>query len=129
MDFLFFIFYFFLAPLPLRHSLLFSPDSNPPPAPVVVFSCPQLNTVPFEPPHGAFFRGYPWSRYEDISDSLRYAVYDIIGLDGCLRAEIQAPPHLRHLFKDEMACIGTQCARWVTPGSQQTPKPKPKPPL
>jgi hypothetical protein len=54
--------------------------------------------VHWEPCHGPFFVGYPWYRYDDITDYLRYTLYDVIALDSCLRANIQAPKHLRELF-------------------------------
>jgi hypothetical protein len=58
----------------------------------------QLSAVHWEPCHGPFFVGYPWDRYDDITDYLRYTLYDVIALDSCLRANIQAPKHLRELF-------------------------------
>eukprot|EP00897_Mesotaenium_endlicherianum_P001301 jgi/Mesen1/1199/ME000128S00182 len=70
-----------------------------------------LAAVPFEPCHGKFFYGYPWHLYDDITDNLRYAVYDIIALDTCLRAEIQAPVRLRLMLTTEMGIIGRECAR------------------
>jgi hypothetical protein len=70
-----------------------------------------LKAVPFEPCHGKFFFGYPWDMYEDLADNLRYLLYDVVALDSCLRAEIQAPLHLRHIFEDEFQCIGKECAQ------------------
>ncbi|CAM6104511.1 unnamed protein product [Calypogeia fissa] len=70
-----------------------------------------MKAVPFEPCHGKFFYGYPWDMYEDITDNLRYTLYDVVALDSCLRAEIQAPLHLRHIFEDEIRCIGKECAQ------------------
>jgi len=56
-----------------------------------------------------FFQGYPWHLYDDIADYLRYTLYDVIALDLCLRANIQAPKHLRDIFAQEMATIATEC--------------------
>lgn len=64
----------------------------------------------WEPSHGKFFSGYPWDLYDDITDYLRYTLYDIIALDLSLRANIQAPKHLRDLFAQETATIATECA-------------------
>jgi len=46
-------------------------------------------------PQDFFSRGIPWHLYEELLDALRYLVYDIIALDSCVRAEIQAPAYLR----------------------------------
>lgn len=69
-----------------------------------------LSAVHWEPSHGKFFSGYPWDLYDDITDYLRYTLYDIIALDLSLRANIQAPKHLRDLFAQETATIATECA-------------------
>jgi hypothetical protein len=66
--------------------------------------------VHWEPCHGPFFVGYPWYRYDDITDYLRYTLYDVIALDSCLRANIQAPKHLRELFAKDMDTIAKECA-------------------
>ena len=52
----------------------------------------------WEPAHGKFFKNYPWEMYDDITDYLRYTLYDVIALDLCLRANIQAPKELRDIF-------------------------------
>lgn len=67
-----------------------------------------MNFVSWEPCHGRFFRRYPWGLYGDITDNLRYTVYTIIALDGCLRAEIQAPQVLRDIFANEMRELGLE---------------------
>jgi hypothetical protein len=54
--------------------------------------------VAWEPCHGRFFAGYPWHLYDDITDYLRYTLYDVIALDSSLRASIQAPKFLRDIF-------------------------------
>uniref|UniRef100_A0A7I4E3F8 Aluminum-activated malate transporter n=1 Tax=Physcomitrium patens TaxID=3218 RepID=A0A7I4E3F8_PHYPA len=59
-----------------------------------------LSAVHWEPSHGKFFMGYPWHMYDDITDYLRYTLYDVIALDLCLRANIQAPKELRELFAE-----------------------------
>lgn len=69
-----------------------------------------LGAVLWEPSHGKFFKDYPWHMYDDITDYLRYTLYDVIALDSCLRANIQAPKQLRDLFAPEMATIATECA-------------------
>ncbi|KAL2612018.1 hypothetical protein R1flu_023710 [Riccia fluitans] len=69
-----------------------------------------LKAVPFEPCHGRFFYQYPWHLYTDVTDNLRYTLYDVIALDSCLRAEIQAPGELRKICKDEFEGIGKECA-------------------
>ncbi|BBN16348.1 aluminum-activated malate transporter family protein [Marchantia polymorpha subsp. ruderalis] len=69
-----------------------------------------LKAVPFEPCHGRFFYGYPWDMYTDVADNLRYTLYDVIALDSCLRAEIQAPDDLRSFCKEEITNIGKACA-------------------
>lgn len=58
----------------------------------------QLSAVHWEPSHGKFFKNYPWDMYDDITDYLRYTLYDVIALDLCLRANIQAPKQLRDIF-------------------------------
>lgn len=60
----------------------------------------QLSAVHWEPSHGRFFMGYPWHLYDDITDYLRYTLYDVIALDLCLRANIQAPKRLRDIFAE-----------------------------
>lgn len=67
-----------------------------------------MKAVPFEPCHGRFVWGFPWDLYADIIDNLRYAIYDVIALDACLRAEIQAPHFVRILFLEELQVIGGQ---------------------
>lgn len=70
----------------------------------------QIAAVAWEPPHGKFFKGYPWHLYQELLDALRYLVYDIIALDSCVRAEIQAPGYLRAMVEEELKAIGRQCA-------------------
>eukprot|EP00850_Spirogloea_muscicola_P003898 SM000016S01886 [mRNA] locus=s16:393198:396846:+ [translate_table: standard] len=70
-----------------------------------------LAAVRWEPCHGKFFPGYPWHLYDDVHDNLRYVLYDVIALDGCLRAEIQAPKFLRDLFAQDMMTISNECAK------------------
>lgn len=70
-----------------------------------------LKAVPYEPGHGKFFRGYPWDIYAVITENLRYTLYDVVALDSCLRAEIQAPPHLRSMFEEDFQSIGRECAQ------------------
>ncbi|KAL3689256.1 hypothetical protein R1sor_015565 [Riccia sorocarpa] len=70
-----------------------------------------LGAVTWEPCHGAFFTGYPWHLYDDITDYLRYTLYDVIALDSCLRASIQAPKDLRNLFSEEMIQIAAECSK------------------
>ncbi|KAG6558074.1 hypothetical protein Mapa_000254 [Marchantia paleacea] len=70
-----------------------------------------LGAVLWEPCHGAFFNGYPWHLYDDITDYLRYTLYDVIALDSCLRASIQAPKNLRDLFTQEMKEIAEECSK------------------
>ncbi|KAL2631407.1 hypothetical protein R1flu_016093 [Riccia fluitans] len=70
-----------------------------------------LGAVTWEPCHGAFFTGYPWHLYDDITDYLRYTLYDVIALDSCLRASIQAPKDLRDLFSQEMMLIASECSK------------------
>lgn len=48
--------------------------------------------------------------YTDVADNLRYTLYDVIALDSCLRAEIQAPDDLRSFCKEEITNIGKACA-------------------
>ncbi|CAK9215831.1 unnamed protein product [Sphagnum troendelagicum] len=69
-----------------------------------------LNAAKFEPPHGKFFFRYPWHIYDDVSENLRYAFYDVVALDACLRAEIQAPLNLRGIFRMEFLALGKECA-------------------
>ncbi|GJP42758.1 hypothetical protein CLOM_g2293 [Closterium sp. NIES-68] len=68
-----------------------------------------LAALAFEPPHGRFFSGYPWHLYDDVTDTLRCLVYDIIALDSSLRAEIQAPLVLRRVVGKEMTSIAEEC--------------------
>ncbi|KAL3689257.1 hypothetical protein R1sor_015566 [Riccia sorocarpa] len=70
-----------------------------------------LGAVTWEPCHGAFFNGYPWHLYDDITDYLRYTLYDVIALDSCLRASIQAPKDLRDLFSEEMKQMAAECSK------------------
>jgi len=58
----------------------------------------QLSAVLWEPPHKKFFKGYPWHLYDDIADCLLSILYGVLTLDLCLRANIQAPKHLRDIF-------------------------------
>lgn len=69
-----------------------------------------LKAARFEPPHGKFFVGYPWHLYRDVAENLRFAYYDVVALDSCLRAEIQAPLHLRSMFETEFMALGKECA-------------------
>jgi hypothetical protein len=70
----------------------------------------QLKAAKFEPPHGKFFFRYPWHIYDDVSENLRFAFYDVVALDACLRAEIQAPLNLRGMFRMEFLALGKECA-------------------
>lgn len=70
----------------------------------------QLKAARFEPPHGKFFLGYPWRLYRDVAENLRFAYHDVVALDSCLRAEIQAPLHLRAMFRTEFMALGKECA-------------------
>jgi hypothetical protein len=45
-----------------------------------------------------------------VSENLRFAFYDVVALDACLRAEIQAPLNLRGMFKIEFLALGKECA-------------------
>ncbi|CAK9234206.1 unnamed protein product [Sphagnum troendelagicum] len=63
-----------------------------------------------EPPHGKFFFRYPWHMYEEVTESLRFSMYDVVALDSCLRAEIQAPLNLRALFRMQFLALGKECA-------------------
>jgi hypothetical protein len=65
---------------------------------ILLVVLPQLSAVNWEPSHGKFFKHYPWEMYDDITDYLRYTLYDVIALDLCLRANIQAPKSLRDIF-------------------------------
>ncbi|KAJ7300050.1 hypothetical protein O6H91_Y089100 [Diphasiastrum complanatum] len=67
--------------------------------------------VRFEPCHGKFFWGYPWLMYEDVADNLRHLLYDVVALDSCLRAEIQASMPLRHMFQEDFLALGSHCAQ------------------
>ncbi|CAM6099254.1 unnamed protein product [Calypogeia fissa] len=71
-----------------------------------------LQAVPYEPCHGKFFVGYPWRMYEGITEMLRNTLFDVAALDSCLRAEIQAPPHIRSIFEEELQSIGRDCAQF-----------------
>ncbi|CAI7852835.1 unnamed protein product [Closterium sp. NIES-53] len=75
----------------------------------------------FEPPHGRFFSGYPWQLYDDVSDTLRCLVYDVIALDSSLRAEIQAPLVLRRLVGREMTSIAQECSSTLAYLAQSLP--------
>ncbi|KAH8974606.1 hypothetical protein BDL97_01G110300 [Sphagnum fallax] len=68
-----------------------------------------LTAAKFEPPHGKFFFRYPWHIYEEVSENLRFAFYDVVALDACLRAEIQAPLNLRGMFETEFLALGKEC--------------------
>jgi hypothetical protein len=70
----------------------------------------QLTAAKFEPPHGKFFLRYPWYLYNDVTHNLRVTLYDVVALDSCLRAEIQAPLHLRYMFQTEFMALGKECA-------------------
>lgn len=83
---------------------------------IVVF-CVQLAAARCEPPHGKFFLGYPWYLYKDLGENLRFAYYDIVALDNSLRAEIQAPMHLRTMFQMELLALGKEIAGLVNPRS------------
>ncbi|KAJ7519595.1 hypothetical protein O6H91_20G045300 [Diphasiastrum complanatum] len=72
----------------------------------------QRVVVRFEPCHGKFFWGYPWFMYKDMADNLRHLLYDIVALDSCLRAEIQAQMSLCHMFQDDFHVLGSHCAQY-----------------
>lgn len=72
----------------------------------------QLEAVAFEPPHGRFARGHPWPQYRQLSCTLRALVYDVIALEGCLAAQIQAPLQLRTAVQGEVQAVAGNCARW-----------------
>jgi hypothetical protein len=69
----------------------------------------QLTAAKIEPPHCKFFFRYPWHLYEEVSENLRFAFYDVVALDACLRAEIQAPLNLRGMFEIEFLALGKEC--------------------
>lgn len=48
--------------------------------------------------------------YEDVAENLRFTFYDVVALDSCLRAEIQAPLNLRSMFEPELLALGKECA-------------------
>lgn len=71
----------------------------------------KLEAVAFEPRHGRFARGHPWPQYRQLSCAVRALVYDVIALEGCLGAQIQAPTHLRAAVQGEVQAVADNCAR------------------
>lgn len=64
----------------------------------------------FEPAHGRLSRRHPWKLYGELADALKSLAYDVIALEGCISAKIQAPAYLRAAVRGELESIGNNCA-------------------
>ncbi|BBN04089.1 aluminum-activated malate transporter family protein [Marchantia polymorpha subsp. ruderalis] len=69
-----------------------------------------VTAVQWEPVHGKFYSGYPWSLYPKLLDVLLHVMYDLLAMDSCLRGEIQAQVHVRQLFAEDMEEVARECA-------------------
>ena len=71
----------------------------------------QANLARWEPPHGRFGFRHPYAQYTKVGAAMRHCAYCVEALNSCVRAEVQAPEHVKRLLGDVCTRLASQCAR------------------
>ncbi|KAF0934312.1 hypothetical protein E2562_024801 [Oryza meyeriana var. granulata] len=71
----------------------------------------QANLARWEPPHGRFGFRHPYAQYTKVGAAMRHCAYCIEALNSCVRAEVQAPEHVKRLLGDVCTRLASQCSR------------------
>ncbi|KAL5208068.1 hypothetical protein ABZP36_032503 [Zizania latifolia] len=71
----------------------------------------QANLARWEPPHGRFRFRYPYAQYTKVGAAMRHCAYCVEALNSCVRAEVQAPEHVKRLLGDVCTRLAAQGAR------------------
>uniref|UniRef100_A0A0E0CPQ1 Aluminum-activated malate transporter n=1 Tax=Oryza meridionalis TaxID=40149 RepID=A0A0E0CPQ1_9ORYZ len=71
----------------------------------------QANLARWEPPHGRFGFRHPYAQYTKVGAAMRHCAYCVEALNSCVRAEVQAPEHIKRLLGDVCTRLASQCAR------------------
>eukprot|EP01018_Ginkgo_biloba_P041224 Gb_00031 [translate_table: standard] len=69
------------------------------------------NFASWEPRHGRFWFRYPWKQYVKTGVMLRHCAYSVVALHGCLRSEIQTPPSVRAIFRQQCTMISREAVK------------------
>ncbi|KAG8071819.1 hypothetical protein GUJ93_ZPchr0006g41592 [Zizania palustris] len=77
----------------------------------------QANLARWEPPHGRFRFRYPYAQYAKVGAAMRHCAYCVEALNSCVRAEVQAPEHVKRLVGDVCTRLAAQCGRVLTVAS------------